>query len=143
MANLCRSADLKLERLLDRFDAFAVEQGLADLTDPWRPQRTEVPAPLLELRGTALRTVIWATGFEQAFPAIDAPVFDRRGRLLHDGGVVGSSGLYVLGLPFLRRRRSSFIAGAEDDAEAVAGRIRAQLDRWSVAWSPCTAATNM
>ncbi len=143
LANLCRSADLKLERLLDRFDAFAVEQGLADLTDPWRPQRTDVPPSLLELRGTALRTVIWATGFEQAFPAIDAPVFDRRGRLVHDGGVVGSSGLYVLGLPFLRRRRSSFIAGAEDDAEAVAGRIRAHLDRWSVAWSPCTAATNM
>ncbi|HYN34857.1 MAG TPA: NAD(P)-binding domain-containing protein [Ilumatobacteraceae bacterium] len=133
LANLCTSADLKLERLLDRFDEFADARQLIDLPDPWRPARTHVPAPVLELRGSAVRTVIWATGFDPTFPAIDAPVFDRRRRLVHDGGVVGTSGLYVLGLPFLRRRRSSVIAGAEADAEAVAGLIRAQLDRRSVA----------
>jgi putative flavoprotein involved in K+ transport len=143
LANLCTSADLKLERLLGRFDEFAAAHRLVGLPDPWRPQRTTVPAPVLELRASELRTVIWATGFDQAFPAIDAPVFDRRGRLMHDGGVVGSSGLYVLGLPFLRRRRSSLIAGVEDDAEALSGRIHAHLDGLSVAWSPCTAATNM
>jgi putative flavoprotein involved in K+ transport len=130
LANLCTSADL---RLLGRFDEFAAAHRLADLPDAWRPARTDVPAPLLELRGSAMRTVIWATGFDPTFPAIDAPVFDRRGRLVHDGGVVGASGLYVLGLPFLRRRRSSIIAGAEGDAEAVAVRIRAHLDRRSVA----------
>ncbi len=133
LANLCTSADLKLERLLDRFDEYAAAQHLTDLEDPWRPARTDVPAPVLELRGSAVRTVIWATGFDPVFPAIDAPVFDRRGRLVHDGGVVGTTGLYVLGLPFLRRRRSSIIAGVESDAEAVAERIRAHLDRRHVA----------
>ncbi len=34
-------------------------------------------------------------------------------------GVVDSPGLYALGLPVLRRRRSTFINGIEDDARAV------------------------
>ena len=39
--------------------------------------------------------------------------------LRHDGGVVDSPGLYALGLPVLRRRRSTFINGIEDDARDV------------------------
>jgi putative flavoprotein involved in K+ transport len=47
------------------------------------------------------------------------PVFDEKGYLRHDGGVVESPGMYVLGLPVLRRRKSSFIHGIEDDAREV------------------------
>ena len=47
------------------------------------------------------------------------PVFDRKGLLRHDGGVVGAPGVYVLGLTFLRRRKSSFIHGAEDDCREL------------------------
>jgi putative flavoprotein involved in K+ transport len=133
LANLCASADLKLERLLTRFDEFADSHPGAALDEPWRPRRTAVPAPLLELRRRELRTIVWATGFAPTFPVIDAAVLDRRGRLVHDGGVVGAAGLYVLGLPFLRRRRSSFISGAGDDAEAIATEIHARLRERSVA----------
>ena len=41
LANACASADLKLERLLSQFDHFASERGLDDLTEPWRPERTD------------------------------------------------------------------------------------------------------
>ena len=133
LANACASADLKLERLLSQFDQFASERGLDDLSDPWRPARTIVPEPRLEVRTAALRTVIWATGHTPTFPDIGAPVFDRLGRLVHDGGIVGTTGLYVLGLPFLRRRRSSFIDGAGADAEALAERIDAHLASRNVA----------
>jgi len=133
LANACASADLKLERLLSQFDQFASEHRLDGLTDPWRPERTTVPEPRLEVRTAALRTVIWATGHAPTFPDIGAPVFDRLGRLEHDGGVVGATGLYVLGLPFLRRRRSSFIDGAGADAEALAERIDAHLAKRNVA----------
>jgi putative flavoprotein involved in K+ transport len=44
------------------------------------------------------------------------PVLDGKGQLRHDGGVVAAPGLYAIGLPVLRRRKSSFIYGAEDDA---------------------------
>jgi putative flavoprotein involved in K+ transport len=39
--------------------------------------------------------------------------------LRHDGGVTGIPGLYALGLPVLRRRRSTFLHGIEDDARYV------------------------
>jgi putative flavoprotein involved in K+ transport len=47
------------------------------------------------------------------------PVIDAKGQLRHDGGVVDSPGLYALGLPVLRRRKSTFIHGIEDDAREV------------------------
>ena len=47
------------------------------------------------------------------------PVLDAKGQLRHDGGVVDSPGLYALGLPVLRRRKSTFILGIEDDAREV------------------------
>ena len=47
------------------------------------------------------------------------PVLDEKGQLRHDGGVVDAPGLYAIGLPVLRRRKSSFIQGAEDDAREL------------------------
>jgi putative flavoprotein involved in K+ transport len=58
--------------------------------------------------------VIWATGFRPDFSWLQVPVFDHKRRLRHHGGIV-AAGLYVLGLNFMRRRKSSFIHGAEDD----------------------------
>jgi putative flavoprotein involved in K+ transport len=46
-------------------------------------------------------------------------VVDEKGHLNHDGGIVDSPGLYALGLPVLRRRKSTFIHGIEDDAREV------------------------
>jgi putative flavoprotein involved in K+ transport len=46
----------------------------------------------------------------------------------HDGGVVDAPGIYLIGMPFLRRRKSSFIDGARDDAEDLAAELAAFLD---------------
>jgi len=46
--------------------------------------------------------------------------------------LVGESprlGLYVLGLPYLRRRKSSFIHGAEDDVRELGMHLADYLDR--------------
>ena len=56
------------------------------------------------------------------------PVIDPKGRLRHDGGaVVESPGLYALALPVLRRRKSTFIHGIEDDARDVIDHLGAFL----------------
>jgi putative flavoprotein involved in K+ transport len=55
-------------------------------------------------------------------------VFDRKGRLKHDGGVVSSPGLYLMGLPFLRRRKSSLIDGAGADARDLSSHLAGWLD---------------
>jgi putative flavoprotein involved in K+ transport len=59
---------------------------------------------------------------------LDVPVLDRKGHIRHDGGVVAEApGLYVLGLPFLRRRKSTLIDGVGDDARDLSAHLHAHL----------------
>ena len=56
-------------------------------------------------------------------------MLDHKGQIRHDGGVVtGSPGLYVIGLNFLRRRKSSFIHGAGDDSRDLVSHLAGHLD---------------
>ena len=73
-------------------------------------------------------TVLWATGFRADYSWLDVPVLDRKGEIRHDGGVVPQApGLYRIGLNFLRRRKSSFIHGAEDDASELVEHVADHL----------------
>jgi putative flavoprotein involved in K+ transport len=120
LPNQCALADLKLGRLLDALDDWAIEHGVDTETGP--PERfppTNVPlAPplLLPLRTGDVRTIIWATGYRPAYPWLHIPVLDAKGALRHVGGVTPVPGLYVMGTTFLRRRKSTLIVGTDDDA---------------------------
>jgi putative flavoprotein involved in K+ transport len=132
LRNVCALADLKMHRLLDVFDLWARTRGVdAEAGPAERPAPTEIGAtPRLGLQlGGEVRTVLWATGFRPDYSWLDVPVFDRRGNLQHDRGVVAAPGLYVLGLPYLRRRKSSFIHGAEDDVRELSAHLIDYLDR--------------
>ena len=123
LRNVFALADLKLERLLDSFDAWALASGrAAEVGPPERFPPTRVPASprwQLDLGSGEMSTVLWATGGRPDYGWLDVDVLDDKGRLRHDGGVVDSPGLYALGLPVLRRRRSTFLHGVDDDARAV------------------------
>ena len=125
-------ADLKMNRLLDTFDDWARANARdADAGPPERFEPTRAPAasPLqLDLRSGEIRSIIWATGFRPDYSWLDVPVVDRKGHLRHDGGVVDAPGLYAIGLPILRRRKSSFIHGAEDDARDIVSHLANYLD---------------
>jgi putative flavoprotein involved in K+ transport len=54
-----------------------------------------------------------------------------RGRVRHDGGIVDAPGMYVIGLPVLRCRRSTFIDGAGNDARSLSAHLASYLDRGS------------
>jgi putative flavoprotein involved in K+ transport len=131
LRNVCALADLKMNRLLGGFDEWAESSGRgAELEAPERFAQTEVPASprwQLDLRRGEIRTILWATGFRPDYRWLDAPVLDARGHLRHDGGVVEAPGLFALGLPVLRRRRSTFLCGIEDDAREVIGALEAYL----------------
>ncbi|QTP54784.1 NAD(P)-binding domain-containing protein [Billgrantia sulfidoxydans] len=126
------AADLKLVRLLENLDAWAIAHDWHDaLPAPEPLPSTRVPQrPCLglDLAGGEIRTVLWATGFKPDFSWLDAPVFDARGRLRHDGGVV-APGLYAMGLPFMRRRKSGAIHGADDDARDLSLHLAGWLAR--------------
>ena len=55
-------------------------------------------------------------------------MLDRKGRVVHDGGVTAAPGLYLIGMPFLRRRKSSLIDGAAPDAAELTAHLAAYLD---------------
>ena len=127
LRNLFSLADLKLQRLLDGFDEWALTSEAAagaDASERFAP--TEAPAsPRLELDlgSGEIRSIVWATGYRPDYRWLDVPVVDAKGHLRHDGGAVESPGLYALGLPVLRRRNSTFICGIEDDAREVVERL--------------------
>ena len=81
----------------------------------------------LDLRSGEIQDVVWATGFRPDYRWLDVPVLDAKGHLRHEGGVVDSPGLYALGLPVLRRRKSTFILGIEDDAREVIAELDGYL----------------
>ena len=132
LRNKCTLADLKQGRLLDTIDEWVAEHGLDGEVEPphrFAPTRVaDAPPLMLDLTGGDIRTVIWATGFEPDYSWLRVAVFDRKGRLRHDGGVAAEApGLYRIGLTFLRRRKSSFIHGAEDDARDLVGHLAAHI----------------
>jgi putative flavoprotein involved in K+ transport len=78
----------------------------------------------LDLGSGEIRSILWATGFRPDYRWLELPVVDRRGELRHDGGAVADApGVYAMGLPVLRRRKSTFVVGAEDDARDVVGHL--------------------
>jgi putative flavoprotein involved in K+ transport len=132
LRNVFALADLKLNRLLSTFDEWAAVKGRdAEVEAPQRFEPTRMPesTPLhLDLTGGGvIRTVVWATGYRPDYSWLDVPVVDEKGSLRHDGGVVDSPGLYALGLPVLRRRKSTFIHGIDDDAREVIDHLTGYL----------------
>jgi len=129
LANVTRLADLKQQRLLQSIDEWA---AASDYTapPPDRPDPTCLavdPRLGLDLRSGEIRTVIWCTGFRPDYSWLELPVLDRKGGLRHEGGVCELPGLYAMGLPFMRRRKSSFLFGAEDDARDISRHVAAYL----------------
>ena len=132
LRNLCALSDLKMDRLLDTIDEWATDNGLdGEVEAPHRlpPTEVEESPPLgMDLTSGEIRTIVWATGFRPDYSWLDVPVLDRKGQLRHDGGVVESPGMYLMGIQFLRRRKSALIDGAGDDARDLSDHLASYLD---------------
>jgi putative flavoprotein involved in K+ transport len=131
LRNVCALADLKMGRLLDTVDEWAATSpDASEFAPPERFERTRIDEPPglgLDLSSRGIRTIVWATGFRPDYSWLDIPILDRKGQIRHDGGVVELPGVYVLGLPFLRHRKSSFIHGIEDDARHITEHLASYL----------------
>jgi putative flavoprotein involved in K+ transport len=132
-------ADLKMERLLDVFDDWACNcPSHLEVGSPERFEATRAPAaPRLsvDLHSGEISSIVWATGFRPDYRWLHVPVVDRKGELRHDGGIVPDfPGMYAIGLPVLRRRKSTFIHGAEDDARDLVRHLVRYLANGT--WSP-------
>jgi len=133
LRNQCAMSDLKMGRLLDTIDEWASENGLdGEVEVPHRLDPTDVEAspPLgMNLTSGEIKTIIWATGYRPDNSWLDMPVFDRKGRIRHDGGILDDApGAYLMGIQFLRRRKSALLDGVGDDARDLCAHLAAYLD---------------
>jgi putative flavoprotein involved in K+ transport len=119
--------------MLDAADAYAVEHGIELPEEP--DARTILPDPScvtdpilsLNLRNAGIAAIVWATGYALDFGWLKVDAFDERGAPMHKRGVSAVPGLYFLGLPWLSRRQSGFVFGAEHDATHLAEHIAARV----------------
>jgi putative flavoprotein involved in K+ transport len=141
LRNQCALADLKLGRLLDTIDEWAADSPIDREIEPphrFEPTRVEESPPLgLDLTSGEIQTIVWATGFRPDYSWLDIPVVDRKGHIRHDGGVVDEApGMYLMATPFLRRRKSTLIDGAADDANDLSDHLKSFLDSPASRFSP-------
>jgi putative flavoprotein involved in K+ transport len=91
------------------------------------PVRLDPPAALA-LRAEEITSVVWCTGFGGDFTWLDPALIGADGQPRHADGAAPASGLWYLGLRWLRRRCSSILLGFPGDAAWVASAVRAHLD---------------
>lgn len=132
LKNVCALADLKMNRLLNRIDEWAAQCPQAvkyAAVERFEPTRVdETPCLGLNLADKNIRSIIWATGYRPDYSWLEVPVLDRKGMIRHQSGITDSPGMYVVGLPFLRHRKSSFLHGAEDDARYISEHLHSYLN---------------
>jgi putative flavoprotein involved in K+ transport len=129
LAREMNAAAARMEQVLARIDAHIAHDGID------APARVGVTPPVppataptaLDLARDNIRTVVWATGFRRDYGWLKAPALTAEGELRHAGGVTPVPGLYALGLPFQRRRNSTFIGGVGADAADIADLISIHL----------------
>jgi putative flavoprotein involved in K+ transport len=132
LRNMCALSDLKMGRLLDLIDEWARANGFDDPAEP--PQRlppttvADSPPLGMDLASGEIKTIIWATGYRPDYSWLEVPVLDRKGLIRHDGGVVAAPGMYLMGGVFLRRRKSTLIDGAGDDARDLSAHLASYLE---------------
>ena len=126
-----------MNRLLRGIDQWIDEAGLDAQTPAAEDIADTVIArePMLELNLASgeIKTVIWACGFRPDYKWLNVPVMDHKGRIKHDGGVGEVPGFYLMGLPYMRRRKSSFIYGTGDDARDISNHLQNYVRRMKAA----------
>ena len=121
-----RTGDRSLDEFLARVDQHIERTGL---DAPLAPERAAPsPSPIssqaqLDVGGERIGSVVWATGYHLDFAWVALPVFDAAGAPIHTRGVTALKGLYFLGLPWLYKRKSTFLAGIGEDAAFIADAI--------------------
>jgi putative flavoprotein involved in K+ transport len=123
-------ADSFSSRLKGVIDAFIAKNAIdappngddeGDRPDPDAASANRLPS--LDLVKANITSVIWATGFDGDFSWIQLPVSDTHGKPIHRNGISPVPGVYFMGFPWLRKRKSGLIHGIGEDAELVAAEI--------------------
>jgi len=116
------NADAAAEKIKDTIDRHIADNALdapqqARYMPVWQPG---IEPRALELARSKITSIVWCTGFDSDYGWVHAPAFDGRARPLHERGVTGVPGLYMVGLPWLYTWGSGRFSGIARDAEHLA-----------------------
>jgi putative flavoprotein involved in K+ transport len=130
-------ADRYSQKIKDMIDEFIVSNHLlappphydqADIADTEASCASAMTS--LDIRDNNITCIIWSTGFDADFSYIKLPIFDTNGKLIHKDGIPDFPGLYFLGYPWLRSRKSSILFGIIEDAQFIVDRMRKDLETY-------------
>ncbi len=126
-------ADLKAAEFRAAIDQYILDNGLdapaaqPDSNEPKMPERaTPESAESVDLDLAGVSAIIWCVGFSGDFSWIRHDVLDDRGVPRHVDGVAELPGLYFVGFPWLRTRKSGLLLGVTDDATHVVDHLIAR-----------------
>lgn len=117
----------KVKEMIDDFIAknhlphLPQEVDEADVADKYASCASSITS--LHVLDHSITSIIWATGFHNNLSYIKLPVLDAEGNLKHKEGVSDIAGLYFLGFPWLRNRKSILLCGIKDDAAFIAEKV--------------------
>lgn len=95
------------------------QEDIGDMPDSYASCASAITS--LNLAENNITSIIWSTGFGGDYSFLKLPVdFGTDGAPAHKNGISEIVGLYYLGLPWLRMRKSGMVLGIRDDAEFIA-----------------------
>ena len=105
----------------NKIDAPAAEPDEADQADENASCACMLTS--INLKEHNITSIVWATGFNSDLSYIKLPIHENNGDLKQTGNMSPVPGLYFLGWPWLRGRKSQLIFGMKEDAAFVADSI--------------------
>ena len=115
--------DARFGDLRAYIDAYCARTGARrpdyNLPPPMRVKtRTE-----LDLDREGITNIIWTSGYRPEYGWVQFPIFDDMGFPVQTDGRTSVPGLYVVGVHWMRKNKSSILYGVGEDAEVVVNDI--------------------
>ena len=123
-------ADQVATRLTDIADRFIAQHAIeapAAEADLGAGPLEHTAIPELDLAAAGVNTVIWCTGFTADLSWVRLPILDEAGRPRSNRCRAPVPGMWLIGVPWLTRRRSGILYGLPDDADEVVQGISRHL----------------
>jgi putative flavoprotein involved in K+ transport len=116
---------IMIDEFIQKSELYAPPPEIDTDDDPDEAAACASSITSLNLKENNINSIIWTTGFIGDFSYLKLPVFNENGTLVHHEGISDIEGLYFLGLPWLRKRKSGIIYGIGEDAEFIAEKLSA------------------
>ena len=105
----------------ENFPAQQIEEDIADIPDEDLYSMQHIPC--INCAEANITSVIWTTGFTGDFSWLKLPALNNAGKPIHENGVSPINGLFFIGFPWLRSRKSGIIFGMQDDTAYIISQL--------------------